>query len=274
MPVTHPQPRPDRARSFGPAALLYDQVRPSYPVVAIRWALAPLGPGRHRIADVGAGTGILTRVLISMGQEVVAVEPDPRMRERLGATTAEVSARERAERPIEVVEGRAEAVPVPDGSLDGAAAGQAYHWFDPELAHRELARVIRPGGVFAAVWNERDTTVPWLAEYSRIVDSRESLPSAHVDRGPGRYSGRGDVTSFGDPFDPVQWAEFRHTVTCTPDLLVSLLQTRSYFLTAPRARQVELTAAVRRLAQEHPDLAGAARFPLPYVTEVFRARRR
>ena len=265
MPVTHPQPRPDRARSFGPAALLYDQVRPSYPVVAIRWALAPLGPGRHRIADVGAGTGILTRVLTSMGQEVVAVEPDPRMRERLGATTAEVSARERAERPIEVVEGRAEAVPVPDGSLDGAVAGQAYHWFDPELAHRELARVIRPGGVFAAVWNERDTTVPWLAEYSRIVDP---------DRGPGRYSGRGDVASFGDAFEPVQRAEFRHTVTCTPDLLVSLVQTRSYFLTAPPQRQAELTAAVRRLAQEHPDLAGAAQFPLPYVTEVFRARRR
>jgi hypothetical protein len=52
------------------------------------------------------------------------------------------------------------------------------------------------------------------------------------------------------------------------------MKTRSYFLTASRQRQVELAAAVRRLTQEHPDLAGAAQFPLPYVVEVFRARRR
>jgi SAM-dependent methyltransferase len=253
--MTQPERRLVRARSFGPAALLYDQVRPTYPVVAIRWALAPLGSGRHHVADVGAGTGILTRVLGSMGHTVVAIEPDPRMLERLSASTPGVA----------VVDGRAEAIPLPDGRLDAAVAGQAYHWFDHEAAHRELARVIRPGGVFTAVWNERDTTVPWLAEYSRIVDP---------DREPGRSSGRRDVDSYGDAFEPVERAEFRHALACTPDLLVSLAQTRSYFLTASPQRQAELTAAIQRFTREHPDLAGAARFPLPYVTEVFRARRR
>jgi len=253
--MTHPGSRLERARSFGPAADLYDQVRPSYPVVAIQWALAPLGSGRHRLADVGAGTGILTRVLGSMGHQVVAIEPDPRMRERLSETTP----------GVEVVDGRAEEIPLPDGRLDAAVAGQAYHWFDGESAHRELARVIRPGGVFAAVWNERDRTVPWLAEYSRIIDP---------DREPGRSSGRRDVDSYGDGFEPVERAEFRHAVACTPERLVSLAQTRSRFLTASPQRQAEVTAAVHRLAQEHPDLAGSAEFPLPYVTEVFRARRR
>ena len=100
--MTQPDHRLERARSFGPAAVLYDQVRPSYPVEAITWALDPLGPGRHRVADVGAGTGILTRVLSSMGHEIVAVEPDPRMREQLSATTP----------GVEVVDGRAEAIPV------------------------------------------------------------------------------------------------------------------------------------------------------------------
>jgi SAM-dependent methyltransferase len=253
--MTQPGSRSERARSFGPAALLYDQVRPTYPVAAIQWALAPLGSGRHQVGDVGAGTGILTRVLGSMGHAVVAIEPDPRMRERLSASTP----------GVEVVDGRAEVIPLPDGRLDAAVAGQAYHWFDHEAAHRELARVIRPGGVFTAVWNERDATVPWLAEYSRIIDP---------DREPGRSSGRRDVDSYGDGFEPVERAEFRHAVACTPDLLVSLMQTRSYFLTAPRQRQAELVAAVRRLTQEHPDLVGAAAFPLPYVTGVFRARRR
>jgi SAM-dependent methyltransferase len=253
--MTQPDRRMERARSFGPAAGLYDQVRPSYPVEAIQWALAPLGPGHHRVADVGAGTGILTRVLTSMGHEIVAVEPDPRMREQLSATTP----------GVEVVDGRAEAIPLPDGLLDAAVAGQAYHWFDGDSAHSELARVIRPGGIFTAVWNERDSTVPWLVEYSRIIDP---------DREPGRSSGRRNVDSFGDGFETVEQADFRHAVACTPELLVGLLKTRSYSLTASRQRQVELDAAVRRLAQEHPDLAGAIEFPLPYVVEVFRARRR
>jgi SAM-dependent methyltransferase len=245
----------ERAQSFGPAAALYDQVRPSYPAEAIRWALSPLGPGRHRVADIGAGTGILTRVLSSLGHEPVAVEPDERMRERLRATTSDV----------EPVNGSAEAMPLAEGGVDGALAGQAYHWFDRGPAHRELARVIRPGGVFAAVWNERDGSVPWLAEYSRIIDS--------VD-GSGRDTGRHMAPSFGDSFEPTERAEFRHTVMCTPDSLISLLRSRSYFLTANRARQVELVAAVRRLALEHRDLAGAPEFPLPYVTEVYRGRRR
>ena len=260
MPVNHanemePELWRERGRSFGPAAAIYDQVRPSYPAEAIRWALEPLGPGRHRVADIGAGTGILTRVIASLGHETVAVEPDLWMRERLRAMTP----------GVELLGGSAEKMPLTDGGVDGALAGQAYHWFERGPAHRELARVIRPGGVFAAVWNERDITVPWLAEYSRIIDS--------VD-GSGRDTGRHMDRSYGDSFEPTERAEYRHTATCTPDSLVSLLHSRSYYLTANRARQVELETAVRRLAQEHPDLAGAPEFPLPYITEVYRAVRR
>jgi len=189
-----------------------------------------------------------------MGQEVVAVEPDPLMRQRLSAATP----------GVDVVDGRAEAMPLPDGRLDGVLAGQAYHWFDREAAHAELARVIRPGGVFAAVWNERDTTVPWIWELSRIIDP---------DRRRRRFSGR-DVASYGGGHNQDARAEVEHAVDCTPDLLVNLVQTRSYFLTGSPRRQAEQTTAVRRLTEEHPDLAGAAQFPLPYVTEVFRARRR
>ena len=73
--------------SFGPAADLYDRVRPQYPVEAIQWALAPLGPGAHDVVDLGAGTGILTRQLSALGHRVLAIEPDGKMRERLAATT-------------------------------------------------------------------------------------------------------------------------------------------------------------------------------------------
>ena len=137
----------------------------------------------------------MTRLIIGAGHEVVAVEPDPQMRQRLAATTPAANA----------VEGSAESMPLADGSLDGAVAAQAYHWFDRDRAHAELARVIRPGGVFAAIWNDRDDAQAWVAEYSRIVEG---------DRGPdgsGADSGRAAVTSYGDAFGAVDRSVFRHS---------------------------------------------------------------
>src|SRR5579859_8118452 len=132
-----------RGLSFGPAADLYDSVRPAYPREAVEWAL---GTPPLRVVDLGAGTGILTRVLLGIGYEVLPVEPDPAMRAKLAATTP----------GVEPLDGRAESIPLPDGSTDAIVAGQAYHWFDRDAAHREAARVLRPGGVFAPIWNVRD----------------------------------------------------------------------------------------------------------------------
>src|SRR5262245_61990756 len=132
-----------RGLSFGPAADRYDQARPSYPPAALTWAL---GTEVRRVVDLGAGTGILTRVLVDLGHEVVPVEPDAGMRRRLADVTPGTQA----------VDGTAERIPLPDASVDAVVAGQAYHWFDTERAHPEIARVLRPGGVFAPLWNIRD----------------------------------------------------------------------------------------------------------------------
>src|ERR1041385_1983732 len=109
----------NEALSFGRAAALYDDIRPSYPVDAVRWAL---GAGRHTAVDLGAGTGLLTRVVAPLGTETVAVEPDAGMRARLIEVTPGVSA----------AAGSAESIPRPDGSVDAVVAGQSYHWFDHE----------------------------------------------------------------------------------------------------------------------------------------------
>lgn len=252
----HPDRVRERASSFGPAAALYDRVRPGYPAAAVDWALGPLGPGRWQIIDVGAGTGIMTRLLLSLGHDAVAVEPDERMRQRLGETTA-----------ARALAGSAESMPLTDGSADGAIAAQAYHWFDHEKAHAELARVIRSGGVFAAVWNIRDEGVHWVTEYSRIVEGERGPDGSGVDSAGKR------LQSFGEKFGPVESAVFRHSVRHTPDSLVSLLKSRSYFLTASPDRQTALEAEVRSLAADHPDLAGRSEFELPYVTAAYRAKR-
>src|SRR5262245_41632242 len=117
--------------SFGPAAELYDRTRPGYAPEALRWALAPLGPGEHGIVDVGAGTGILTRQLLGLAHRVHAIEPDEGMRARLASTTPAAA----------VAAGSAEAIPLPDAAADAVLAGQAYHWFDRARAHPEIARV-------------------------------------------------------------------------------------------------------------------------------------
>lgn len=280
-----------RALAFGPAADLYDAVRPSYPPDAVAWALAPLGPGRWRIGDIGAGTGIMTRLLVAAGHRVVAVEPDPLMRARLVAATPGAVDESSVPSPlpadatpggpvgdatpggpvpdptpaVTVVAGFAEAIPVDDGGLDGAVAAQAYHWFDHARAHAELARVIRPGGVVVAIWNRRDASVPWVAEYSRIVEPAKT--------GDGRGGHDYSVTSFGPGFGVVDQARFRHQARHTPESLVRLLQSRSYYLRASAAQRRELEQAVRDLTRTHRDLAGRPAFDLPYETLVFRAVR-
>jgi SAM-dependent methyltransferase len=233
------------ALSFGPAADRYDEHRPSYPPAALTWAL---GTEPCRVVDLGAGTGILTRVLLALGHDVVPVEPDEAMRRRLAEATP-------GARPVA---GTAEKIPLPDASVDAVVAGQAYHWFDTGRAHPEIARVLRDGGVFAPVWNIRDESVPWVARLTEIIDDRQG----------GQHEGQLETADFGPLFGPVAAKTFRHEVRMTADRLVALISTRSYYLTATLQRQAELARRIRELAGELPET-----FPLPYTTYVYATRR-
>ncbi|MEE3918813.1 class I SAM-dependent methyltransferase [Micromonospora sp. BRA006-A] len=157
------------------------------------------------MVDLGAGTGILTRGLLALTgpvAQVVPVEPDPGMRAQLAAATPGATA----------LAGSAEAVPLPDGSADAVLAGQAYHWFDRERAHAEVARVLRPGGTFAPVWNIRDERVGWVAEPTWI---------AHLGDNAGDVTQR--YADFGAAFTEVEVGEFAHATTLTPDEVVGML---------------------------------------------------
>jgi SAM-dependent methyltransferase len=236
-----------RGLSFGPAADLYDSIRPTYPPEAVHWAL---GPAPRTVVDLGAGTGILTRVLLGLGYEVLPVEPDRAMRAKLAATTP----------GVEPLDGRAEAVPVPDGSVDAVIAGQAYHWFDQDAAHAEAARVLRPDGVLAPVWNVRDHEVRWVRELTRIAEDVR-------DHDGGVFNGEIEH-DFGPDFGPVERARFRHETPMTADRLVRLVASRSYYITATPEKQASIEAAVRELAAGLPET-----FAMPYVTVAYRARR-
>ena len=125
----------EAAKAFDQGAVDYEKGRPSYPADAVAKIVDVLGVGPGtRVLDLAAGTGKLTRLLVPTGAELVAVEPVAGMLDQLVAALPDV----------EVHDGTAEAIPLPDASVDAAVVAQAFHWFDPDVALAELARVLVP----------------------------------------------------------------------------------------------------------------------------------
>jgi SAM-dependent methyltransferase len=129
-----------RATSFGEVASDYRAWRPSYPADAVEW-LAPSAPAR--VADVGAGTGKLTELLMARDLDVDVVDPDDRMLTVLSRNcpTARLHQSDSAHIPVE------------DDALNAVLVADAWHWFDPEPTIEEVRRVLKPGGWLGLVWN-------------------------------------------------------------------------------------------------------------------------
>ena len=137
----------------------YELGRPSYPPDVAR-AIADAAGG-PRLLDVGAGTGKLSGPLLALGRDIVAVEPLDTMRAALALSIG-------AER---VLEGTAEAIPLPDASVDGAVSSDAWHWFDGERAAAELHRVVRPGGsvVISELVPAGGADAPWASAMRGVL---------------------------------------------------------------------------------------------------------
>lgn len=242
--------RQARRSSFGSVAEMYERSRPRYPRSAVEWAL---GAAPLRVLDLGAGTGKLSRTLLDCGHDVLAVEPDEAMRAGLGAALPGVT----------VLAGTAEQIPLPDSDVDAVVAGQAYHWFEPERAHPEIARVLRPGGTFAPMWNIRDDRAAWVSELAGILKSEDAWSGWRQEQTP----------RLGPLFGELAKAEFRHEQTLDLNELVGLVMSRSYVITLAREEQDRIAERVVELTRTHPDLAGRDRFVMPYVTVTYRAAR-
>jgi SAM-dependent methyltransferase len=147
----------EQARSFNRVAEAYERGRPGWPHEVLD--LVPV-PDDATVLDVGAGTGKLTRVLAARYARVIALEPLEELRAILAERVPQA----------EALPGVAEAIPLDDGSVDAVFTGQAFHWFANDVAVAELARVLRPGGVLARMWNEAIEPNPLPPDYRTRLD--------------------------------------------------------------------------------------------------------
>lgn len=236
------------AEAFRTSGQRYDAIRPSYPAAVVLF-LCP--DGARTAVDVGAGTGLFTRMLVDHGLQVTAVDPSVSMLEVLA----------RALPAVRVVEGTGESTGLPEGCADLVTVAQAWHWIDPMAGTAEARRLLRrDGGVLGIVANQLDTSVPWVHRLTRIMHAGDVHP-------PQRPPLLGD--GFGDAEG--QWRQW--TQPMTPSGMHELMASRSYHLRASAAVRERMRANLDWYLHEHLGHAQDAVIELPYITSAWRMER-
>lgn len=236
----------------------YVSSRPDYPDALFRQLreACNLSP-TSVIADVGAGTGLLTHGLLARRYNVVAVEPNQAMREAADRLLANFNG-------YSSVDGSAERIPLATSSVDLITAAHAFHWFEVEAARNECLRVLRPSGQIALVWNDRLKSVPLhqaldavLANYGGV---KRSALVAHEERG--------DIPAFFGKTQPKEFA-CSHQHVINEAGLLSLVFSRSYMPDRGSAQGNEVVSQLRDLYRR---FASGNGLTVPYTTVAYLGR--
>jgi SAM-dependent methyltransferase len=265
-----PEQKAARAGSFGGAAMQYERYRPGPPPAAVDWVLpAPV----RTVVDLGAGTGGLSRLLVGRADEVIAVEPDDRMRSVLTESVPGVRA----------VAGRGESIPLPDGSVDAVLASSSWHWMDAVPTLLEVGRILVPGGTLAAVWSGPDPDTGLIAQAKELLsgDGTADLAGIDDDSQAELSTALGDRNALaqaleippGVPFDQPEKAVFTWDVALNADELIGLLGTFSWVILMKDESRARLFDTARRVLRDALGVFGDVTVDIGYRAEVFRARR-
>lgn len=227
----------------------YQSARPGYPHDAVTFLVESLGiEDDLHVLDLGAGTGIFTGQLVPYCANITAVEPTSGMRKVLGERLPTVN----------VLNGRDVAIPLQDSSVDCVVVAQAFHWFDAPLAMEEIHRVLVEGGRLGVLWNERDESIPWVAELGHAMRWPTHQPyEVGQDFTPVLASG---------PFVNIERRKFNHRQLLDHEGLFQRVLTTSYIAVMDDEERRTVMSDVKRVVDPLPEV-----IELPYVTDVYRA---
>lgn len=229
----------------------YEHGRPGYPDAVVD--LVELAPSAT-VVDLAAGTGKLTRQLVSRFAHVVAVEPDAGMRRLLVAGCP----------GVEAIDGTAEETPLPDGSVDAVFVAQAFHWFDNEVALIEMARILRPSGALVVIWNVANGPVipPITAVEELLAPVWPQDFSFPLDMMSGGWTPDGwDLPFARSTFDPVREVRLANPQTVTPQELVAFFGSMGWVANLPKEERQQLVDGMRAHLN-------ATEYLLPWQTRV------
>lgn len=244
----------ERARlggAFTSGETEYARLRPGYPVDLVAWLVGP--PAAAPVADIGAGTGKLTGVLVGLGHRVVAVDPSAQMLTRLRAEFPEAT-------PLQ---GTGEATGLGERSVAAACYGQSWHWVDPAAGTAEADRILIDGGAMGLIWNFLDERDP------RVAALEDAMHALHD--GPGEQDE--SYARVGDPFVVDGRRETSWSVPMTTADVAALVTTRSYYLARPETERAVLRRCVADAVKRHFGAGGERIVDLPYRTVAYRYRR-
>jgi SAM-dependent methyltransferase len=244
-------------QGFSREASTYGRGRPEYPAQLGDWLkdVLRLAPGRT-VADVGAGTGKFTKLLLATGARALAIEPVAAMRQQAAALPG-----------VEALAGTAQALPLAAQSVDAIVCAQAFHWFARTEVLDEFARVLRPGGLLGLVWNVRDESVDWVAEITRLITPYEG-------DAPRFYKGTWREVFPHPAFTPLQEARFAHAhVGPASQVIIDRFMSVSFIASQPAPQQARIRADLEHLIATHPALRGRATISFPYQTVAMHCAR-
>jgi len=246
------------ATGFADGADIYASSRPAYPGEALDWLRDRMGIGAaSRVVEVGAGTGLFTRLILETGARVLAVDPVAEMLAHLAATVPGVA----------TAIATAETLPVAAESVDAVICATAFHWFATSPVLAEFHRVLRPGGTLGLIWNVRDTEVPWVRRLSEITDR-------YQDDAP-RQKSQAWRDIFPAPgFSPLHETAMRYDHAGTAEeVIIGRTLSTSFIAALPDDRRATLVDEIRAMIAATPELTGKHKVHFPYVTRAYDCHR-
>ena len=250
---------------FTGLADVYARFRPGYPKEAVSFLKERCRLDTNsKVADIGCGTGIFSRLLHSQGIEnIIGIEPNQDM---LRAAREECES-DTAYNTIKFLHGTAEDTTLDRDSIDTVVSAQAFHWFDAEKALEEFHRILKNSGHCALVWNVRDDSDPFTREYGETMYEHSTKGSDEIRRG---VSGKKLLLS--SIFESLAVKEFPNSQVLDEEGIIGRAISTSY---APRedAEKEELIASLKRLFIKHRDKANPEQITMRYITTIYLARK-